>query len=135
MQFVNKRAAPIQVMWVDFEGVEKKYVVVQPGKSATLSTFVNHVWLVRDRSPEGKVLGTLRVRARGVPISPPLPAVFGGRSGSWCERRVRPSGVSGGATRPADGWCGGAFSRCCPTQVREPLSQGDTHVLRVEVAE
>lgn len=65
MQFVNKRAAPIQVMWVDFEGAEKKYVVVQPGKSATLSTFVNHVWLVRDKTPEGSVLGTLKARVGG----------------------------------------------------------------------
>lgn len=126
VQFVNKRAAPVQILWVDFEGREKRYVLVPPGKSATLSTFVNHVWLVRDRSPEGKVVGTLRVRTgeRNTVV-----AGRGAIAQTGSDRHGAVCGSSAG--RGAGLTCGAVCA--ARRQVPERKAVGEVHVLRVEV--
>ncbi len=57
--FANDTSAPVVVVWVDFEGREQPYYVLQPGTSYTQSTYPTHQW----RFKQGElVLGEYTVR-------------------------------------------------------------------------
>jgi len=42
--FANDTSTPVEVVWVDFEGREKPYYVLQPGGSYVQSTYPTHHW-------------------------------------------------------------------------------------------
>jgi hypothetical protein len=54
VSFVNRRAKPVQVEWVDFAGGRRHYATVRPGLSELLTTFPGHVWMI---SEDGVDLG------------------------------------------------------------------------------
>lgn len=45
--FVNTGAAPVDLIWLDFEGVEKSYGGAAVGEARVFNTYVGHVWSVR----------------------------------------------------------------------------------------
>jgi hypothetical protein len=47
--FVNESGRPVQLFWVDVDGVEQPYPVLERGAALGMSTFVNHSWCIRDR--------------------------------------------------------------------------------------
>jgi len=48
LHLVNARGEACDAMWVDFQGVERPFARIQPGRTATLSTFTSHLWRIRD---------------------------------------------------------------------------------------
>lgn len=46
--FENRRATEVEIFWVDFAGQEKSYQRLRAGSTAAQSTFVGHVWRVRE---------------------------------------------------------------------------------------
>ena len=44
VSFANETSAPVAVVWVDFEGREQPYYVLQPGASYTQRTYPTHLW-------------------------------------------------------------------------------------------
>ena len=63
VQFVNSRAAAVDVHWVDFAGRERRYARVEPGRAATLASFTSHIWKVRD-ARQNAPISTVAVRGR-----------------------------------------------------------------------
>ena len=63
VQFVNSRAAAVDVHWVDFAGRERRYARVEPGRAATLASFTSHIWRVRD-ARQNTPISTVAVRGR-----------------------------------------------------------------------
>ncbi len=53
--FINKRAEPVRLYWLDFEGKRRSYGVVPPGGARSQSTFATHAWLLEGE--DGQVLG------------------------------------------------------------------------------
>ena len=53
--FVNKSAAPINIVWIDYDGARKPYATIAPGKNLVQRTFVNHLWTIE--SAAGRCLG------------------------------------------------------------------------------
>ena len=48
IRFINVRARPIRLMWISFDGTERPYTVIEPGKEIVQPTYVAHRWLVKD---------------------------------------------------------------------------------------
>ena len=68
VQFVNSRAAAVDVHWVDFAGRERRYARVEPGRAATLASFTSHIWRVRDARQNAPITTvSVRGRAAGEP--------------------------------------------------------------------
>ena len=63
LQLVNARALPIDVLWIDFSGVERKFSRVEPGRTVKLATFTQHLWRVAE-AHTGKHLAFVVVRER-----------------------------------------------------------------------
>jgi len=63
LQVVNARTMAIDVKWVDFSGIERKFSRVDPGRSVKLATFTQHLWRVSDVET-GKLITTVVVRER-----------------------------------------------------------------------
>lgn len=57
--FANDTSAPVEVVWVDFEGQERPYYVLQPGASYIQSSFATHLWRFKQGN---RVLGQYTVR-------------------------------------------------------------------------
>lgn len=56
INFVNHRAKPVSLFWVDFDGKRKHYADVRPKLTHLLSTFPGHVWVITE---DGKDLGAV----------------------------------------------------------------------------
>ena len=54
VHFINRRAQPVSVEWLDFDGKRKQFAEVRPGLTKILSTYAGHVWIVSEGE---KVLG------------------------------------------------------------------------------
>ncbi len=50
----NSTAAPVEMIWIDFAGLEKSYGVIPPGESRELGTYATHVWRFKQN---GQILG------------------------------------------------------------------------------
>ncbi|MFT3776572.1 MAG: hypothetical protein QM820_65365 [Minicystis sp.] len=70
IKFVNRRPASVNVLWVDFQGVEKSYGVLQPGGEMPMHTYVRHLWVFRDANggevwrwyaPSNRVSGVITI--------------------------------------------------------------------------
>ncbi len=46
--FVNQKAVPIKVYWLDYSGARVYFFDLAPNESLTQSTFINHPWVVTD---------------------------------------------------------------------------------------
>ena len=57
--FVNRRAGPVQIAWIDFKGKRKDYGAIRPGVSELLSTYPGHAWVFSEQGVElgGTVAG------------------------------------------------------------------------------
>ena len=44
----NARSLPIDVLWIDFQGGERVFAQVSPGRSVRLATFASHLWRIRE---------------------------------------------------------------------------------------
>ena len=51
-QIVNDRTAPIDLYWVDFACAEKTYGTIPSNGQASHTTYVTHVWRVRNSSDQ-----------------------------------------------------------------------------------
>jgi hypothetical protein len=56
VNFVNRRARPVSIEWLDFDGRRKHYVDLRPGLTHLQNTFAGHVWIV---AADGKTLATV----------------------------------------------------------------------------
>ncbi|WP_438863992.1 hypothetical protein [Neptunicella sp.] len=54
INFINKNYPKANLYWVDFEGKEVLYNIIDKGKEAIQETFTTHIWVIRDDS--GKCL-------------------------------------------------------------------------------
>jgi len=50
IEFQNESANTMELMWIDFKGKEQSYSTLHPGSKRLLSSFLNHVWLVREKA-------------------------------------------------------------------------------------
>ncbi|MGZ2410676.1 von Hippel-Lindau disease tumor suppressor protein [Sphingomonas sp. F9_3S_D5_B_2] len=48
MRFINVRSRPITVLWVSFDGGERRYAQLGEGEEMIQPTYVAHRWLIRD---------------------------------------------------------------------------------------
>ena len=48
LTFVNKTPESRTIIWIDFDGGQQQYKVLQPGKKWSIKTFLTHPWLVID---------------------------------------------------------------------------------------
>jgi dipeptidyl-peptidase-4 len=48
LTFENATAGYIEMFWVDDSGIRKPYGKLEPGKTATQSTYAGHIWLITD---------------------------------------------------------------------------------------
>jgi hypothetical protein len=56
VMFVNHRADPVIVEWVDFDGGFTEYATIAPGQQVVQQTYAGHVWQIREGStPLGHV--------------------------------------------------------------------------------
>jgi hypothetical protein len=46
--FVNRRASPVQLWWLNFEGRRVSYGSVQPNARMEMTTYVTHPWVITD---------------------------------------------------------------------------------------
>jgi hypothetical protein len=46
--FTNKTTFPVRALWLDFEGHEVVYSVLEPNSTKRYHTYVTHPWLVRE---------------------------------------------------------------------------------------
>jgi len=46
--FLNRLPTPVTIVWIDFEGAQKKYAVLPTQGSLEQSTYSGHIWLVTD---------------------------------------------------------------------------------------
>ena len=51
-QLQNDRDASVDLIWVNYQCGEQKYATVAPSGNANQSTYVNHVWRVRNTSDQ-----------------------------------------------------------------------------------
>ncbi|MBI5774749.1 MAG: hypothetical protein HZA89_13515 [Verrucomicrobia bacterium] len=56
VNFVNRRAQPVSIAWLDFEGQRRHYADIRPSLNDMQGTYAGHVWVV---SEGGKTLGTV----------------------------------------------------------------------------
>jgi dipeptidyl aminopeptidase/acylaminoacyl peptidase len=70
--FENRTNAPIELFWIDPNSNRKSFGHVKPGDFYSVTTFVDHVWLVTDK--DGKTLGIFRATAT------PSRALIGGQT-------------------------------------------------------
>lgn len=54
LTFQNHTPAPVDIFWVDFEGVEQHYGAIEPGREWEQETFPGHLWRFRQN---GQLLG------------------------------------------------------------------------------
>lgn len=54
--FVNHRATPIDLVWLDFDGAESSYGRADPGNERRFDTYVGHVWSLRDATSGAELL-------------------------------------------------------------------------------
>lgn len=59
VRFLNRTGGRVDVYWVDFEGRETSYGVIEPGAEWTQQTFATHLW--RFRQGGSLMLGVCRV--------------------------------------------------------------------------
>ena len=60
--FINRRADPVELLWMSREGKPKSYGGIEPGAQKRQSTRPGSVWMIRDAT--GKVLGHFQVGDR-----------------------------------------------------------------------
>ena len=48
IQFINKTSLQAEILWLDYEGIEKSYAILRPGGETAFQTFLTHPWIVRD---------------------------------------------------------------------------------------
>jgi len=48
IRFVNVRSRPVSLVWIAFDGSERTYSVITPGREVVQPTFVGHRWIVKD---------------------------------------------------------------------------------------
>ena len=65
LHLVNTRGVACDALWVDFQGVERPFARIQPGRTATLSTFTSHLWRIRDAQTGGHVAFVLVTGRQG----------------------------------------------------------------------
>ena len=65
LHLVNTRGVACDALWVDFQGVERPFARIQPGRTATLSTFTSHLWRIRDAQSGGHVAFVLVTGRQG----------------------------------------------------------------------
>ncbi len=56
INFVNRRAQPVSIAWIDYDGGSKHFADLRPGLTHLQNTFAGHVWIV---SESGKPVGTV----------------------------------------------------------------------------
>jgi hypothetical protein len=54
--FVNERAAPLELVWLDFAGAAKSYGRLEPHEPKLFNTYVAHVWSLRDAASGEEIL-------------------------------------------------------------------------------
>ena len=54
--FVNKRHAALDLVWLDFAGAARPYGRLEPGQPRPFSTYVGHVWSLREAAGGAEVL-------------------------------------------------------------------------------
>jgi hypothetical protein len=59
--FINRRAAPVTILWIDFDGNRRRYGAVAPGSEHRQHTFAGHGWLVVDEG--GNPLGSFTAQS------------------------------------------------------------------------
>jgi len=62
IEFVNQTAKDIELAWIDGDGKPVSYGAIAAGESRSQHTFVNHVWVLRDRNK--KVLAATKSLGR-----------------------------------------------------------------------
>jgi von Hippel-Lindau disease tumor suppressor protein len=60
MNFVNKTKGNVNVIWIDFNGVCRRYATLTPNSSGNQRTYIGHVWLITNSS--GDCLGAFQTR-------------------------------------------------------------------------
>ena len=50
--------AELHLSWLDYDGVEKPYGVVEPRSRRSIRTFAGHLWRLRDG--DGRCIGAVR---------------------------------------------------------------------------
>lgn len=48
IRFLNKTGRPVDIYWVDFEGLPVKYNTLSPDRVCDIDTFINHPWTFED---------------------------------------------------------------------------------------
>lgn len=48
LRFMNKTKRKANVVWIDYEGVPKKYCTLDPDQFVDVNTFVSHPWIFED---------------------------------------------------------------------------------------
>lgn len=105
--FLNRSPVTLVVYWIDSGGSAKEYARLEPGKSTTISSFISHVWQMRDES--GAAYTTARaplgggiVIGRRIQPAPSRPGQGAQQRGQW-RARVRGGNVEV-APRTGDQW-------------------------------
>ncbi len=62
IELINKTARDVELAWVDADGKSVSYGSIAAGESRKQHTFVNHVWVLRDRNR--KILAATKTSAR-----------------------------------------------------------------------
>ncbi len=71
--FVNSSQQPIDVIWLDPEGAERRYATLQPGERHRQGTYAGHLWLIRAGDEElgryraGRGAGLIRIDGGSTP--------------------------------------------------------------------
>lgn len=58
LTFRNNTWAPVSVYWLNYKGKSQKFMTIQAGQSASISSFIGHFWYAKDS--QGKCYGRLR---------------------------------------------------------------------------
>jgi len=49
---INQRSEPVDGYWIDYQGEEKYYFTIDPGQSLSQSSYVSHVWRVKNKAKQ-----------------------------------------------------------------------------------
>jgi len=58
---INARPAAIEIWWLDFEGLARRFARVEPARSVKLATFAKHAWRVQEAA-SGRLISTVTVK-------------------------------------------------------------------------
>jgi hypothetical protein len=61
--FINVRARPVRVLWLDFNGIEHEYAILAPGAQAVQPTYVANRWVVEDFGDGQALAGFISTRS------------------------------------------------------------------------